>query len=298
MKKFFLSALGCLLIISAFTSCEKKNGTNDKTKSYFAISVTDIGITNATISVKPTDTTMTYLLGVIPTKEYNEDSITSRYSKAFFDDIIDFYSAFGYEMNYIDLFYMGNYNATRNDFTGETDYTIFALGMDTVSFEMTTPVVTSTFTTGKWVKKGERNLGANDAVFYNYVTDEGWWQFISAMPDGNTDNFYLLSVSPVMAETVTGKYTMDDMDPDFTYLRHYAVNGTDTVETDITFIEGTFNVNETSTGATMDAVTKGSDGYIYNIQIEGMLEAEDDANYAPARRNVAVRRHRTLGLKK
>ena len=110
-------------------------------------------------------------------------------------------------------------------------------------------------------------------------------------------DYIFISVSPLITETVTGTYTVEDMDPDYTLLSYYTVNGNDTtVSAYVDFVEGEFTVTETKTGATMEAVTVGSDGYQYTIHATAILK--ENGNYAPARRHMTVRRSKALGVKK
>ena len=299
MKKFLISAFSCLMIISVFTACEKKNNEQkpqEEVKTYFTIEVSDIDATNATVTVTPTDPAITYLFSAVPTSEYNEDSITSRYNKAFFDDILDFYAYFGETIHYADLFYTGKDVQHLNDLQQETAYTVFAVGVDTVSFELSTPVVTTTFRTLKWVKKGAKELSFDDVDFMDAVDNYGWWQMLG-YSISDESHFYYLTVSPEETNTVSGNYTMEDMDTDYTYLRYYTVANGDTTYQHISFIDGLFEVKETETGAEMYAVVNGSDGYEYTLNVVGTY-SEDEEDYAPARRRVAVKRNRAVGVKK
>ena len=90
---------------------------------------------------------------------------------------------------------------------------------------------------------------------------------------------------------------MDDMDSRYTLLAYYAVNGNDTtVSAYVDFVEGQFQVTETETGATMEAIAVGDDGYQYTIHATAILK--ENGNYAPARRHVTVRRSKAPGVKK
>lgn len=298
MKKLLISALSCLMIVSMFSSCKKNNGEVEK--KYFTIEVSELEATSVNITVTPEDPATTYVYNVVPTAEYKEDSITSRYTKAFFDDIIDFYAYYDMNLYYADLFYCGKDEQTINDLEPETDYTVFAVGIDTVTFKLSTPVVTRTFRTAKWVKKGDKELTFSNVLYTNAVEVEGWWQLYgtSAMNNGT---FYFLTVSPSETETVAGTYSMEDMDLDYTYMTHYTVTPTDTISKNISFLEGVFDVKETADGADMEAIVVGSDGYEYTLHVTGILDEDDEdyyEDYAPARRKVAVRRNKAVGVKK
>ena len=305
MKKLFFSALCCLMIVSLFSSCNKKKDEPQDTKKYFTIEVSNVQAISATVTITPADMDMTYLYGVVPTADYNEDSITSRYNKAFFDDIIEYYEwLYEEDLNYSDIFYIGKDQKNVDDLTPQTDYTVFAIGIDTVSFKPSTPVVTVTFRTPKFEKKGDKELTfEGEMLFVDHVADMGWWQFYGYNQVSDT-KIYFLTVSPTETMTVNGTYTMEDMDTDYTYMSEYTVVGNDTTGVTISFIEGTFNVSETATGAEMEAVVLGDDGYEYTLHVAGVYEEEDDMDYAPARRKAnarratAVRRNRFVGTKK
>ena len=93
---------------------------------------------------------------------------------------------------------------------------------------------------------------------------------------------------------------MEDMDLDYTYMINYTVTATDTIAKEISFLEGVFEVNETADGANMEAIVVGSDGYEYTLHVTGLLDEDDEdyEDYAPARRKVAVRRNKAVGVKK
>ncbi len=261
------------------------------------IQVSSVEAGQALVSVTPSNPNITYVYDVVPTQDFDEQSLKTRYTKAFFDDIIEYYSyVYDEPIYYGDIFYKGAEKELFKDLTPETDYTVFAVGVDTVSFLLSTPIATATFRTLPWEKKGEKSIEMLHLTFMDHVADYGWWQLFGSSAWDN-GNFYYLTVSPNEASTVTGTYTLEDMDLDYTYLRYYSVIGNDTTHQDITFLDGTFNVTATETGATMDAEVKGNDGYIYTLHVVG-TPGDDEEEFAPARRNVTVRRSKALGVKK
>lgn len=270
--------------------------SNYEMKGELAISVSDIGPAEAVVAVTPSNPATTYVFSVVPTAEYNEAELKARYTKAFFDDIIEYYLYEGKIYYYGDLFYIGKEVRLFNNLEPATDYTAFAVGVDTATFMLSTPIASASFKTPQWEKIGEKEISFTDVKYDNYVTQAGWWQLYGESE--TTDNtFYFVSVSPIETDVVAGNYTMDDMDTDFTFLQYCTISGNDTTVKNISFIEGLFEMKETETGVELDAVVNGSDGYEYTLYIEALADAEE-SDYAPARRRVAVRRNRAIGLKK
>ncbi len=276
---------------------------DEQDPAFITVAVSDINAVGATVIVTPSNPDITYVYTVVPTGEYDEASLQTRYTKAFFDDIIEYYAYYGKDLYYGDLLYKGKDVYKFNDLTPETDYTVYAVGVDTVTFMLSTPIATQTFRTAKWEKVGEKELSFSNIAFWDKVDNQGWWQL-----NGNSEtignSFYYITVSPAETETVEGNYTMEDMDLDYTFMTHYTVNGSDTTATLINFVEGLFEVKETETGAEMDAIVNGSDGYEYTLHVTGILAVdEDDYNWAPTRRKasarkVTVKRNKAVGIKK
>ncbi len=269
-----------------------------------AIEVSDINAIGATVTVTPSNFGITYVYSVVPTAEYDESSLETHFTKAFFDNYIQFYAYYGETVYYGDLLYKGKEVRTFNDLTPETDYTVYAVGIDTVSFLMSTPIASKTFRTAKWEKLGEKELSFKDVKFDNQVSGKGWWQLYGYSE--TIDNaFYYLTVSPMETDNVAGNYTMEDMDLDWTYMVDGTIIGNDTTYNGmISFVDGLFEVKETETGAEMDAIVNGSDGYEYTLHVTGILAVdEDDYNWAPTRRKasarkVTVKRNKAVGIKK
>ncbi len=276
MKKLLISALSCLLIISVFSSCEKKqNDGPDGTKKNFNIECSNVESFSAQVTVTPADMSMNYLFGAMPSAEYNVDSITSRFTKEFFDNILKLQEmVYDKKYYYADLFYVGKAERLFDELNANTEYTVFAVGIDTVSFKLTTPVETVTFRTLEFAVKGKKEITFDNLDYVDYVQKGGWWQIFgeSAVKD---NQFYYLTVSPVETDKAAGVYTLEDMDADYTFLKHYTINGKDTTVENISFVTGEFELKETPEGATLEATVVGSDGYQYSIHATGISSSDD-----------------------
>lgn len=275
MKKLLISALSCLMIISMFSSCEKKqNDGPDGTKKNFNIECSNVESFSAQVTVTPADMSMNYLFGAMPSAEYNVDSITSRFTKEFFDNILKLQEmVYDKKYYYADLFYVGKAERIFDELSANTEYTVFAVGIDTVSFELKTPVETVIFRTTELVVKGKKELTFDNLDYVDYVQKGGWWQIFGAGPVKD-NQFYYLTVSPVETDKAAGVYTLEAMDPDYTYLKRYTINGKDTTAEIITFVEGTFELKETSEGANLEATVMGNDGYQYTIHATGITSTD------------------------
>ncbi len=94
----------------------------------------------------------------------------------------------------------------------------------------------------------------------DYVATDGWWQIY-----GNDEHF-AVSISNVSTTQAEGIYTIDDLDPDYTYLS--IINGTDT--TDISFVDGsiTLSVDAQTGNVTVAGTLVGDDGNSYNLNLQ------------------------------
>ena len=95
-------------------------------------------------------------------------------------------------------------------------------------------------------------------VWTDAVASEGWWQII-----GTTEN-YEFSLSNVSTTETAGVYTIDDLDPKYSYIT--VMTATDT--TDVTFVDGSVTVEVANDGTvTIVGALVGDDGNVYNFNL-------------------------------
>lgn len=95
-------------------------------------------------------------------------------------------------------------------------------------------------------------------VWTDAVASAGWWQIIGATED------YAFSLSNVSTTEVAGVYTIDDLDPDYSYIT--VMTATDT--TDVTFVDGSVTVAVANDGTvTIVGALVGDDGNVYNFNL-------------------------------
>ena len=95
-------------------------------------------------------------------------------------------------------------------------------------------------------------------VWTDAVASEGWWQII-----GTTEN-YEFSLSNVSTTETAGVYTIDDLDPKYSYIT--VMTATDT--TDVTFVDGSVTVAVANDGTvTIVGALVGDDGNVYNFNL-------------------------------
>lgn len=94
----------------------------------------------------------------------------------------------------------------------------------------------------------------------DYVATDGWWQIYGS------NEQYIVSISNVSTTQAEGTYTIEGLDPDYTYLS--IINGTDT--TDIFFVDGSITLSvDAQTGAvTVAGTLVGNDGKSYNLNLQ------------------------------
>ena len=211
MKKLLISALSCLMIISVFSSCEKKQNEepkpNDK-KTGFTIDIANVTVSSANVTFTPINMEVTYIYGLLPTEQYNEDSILAAYNKDFLEKTIKEYSEY-FQVNvyYADLFTVGVKEEKYEGLTPETDYTVVALGIDTITFEISAPITTKTFRTLKWETTGEMNIQVSSV--------EAGQALVSVTPS-NPNITYVYDVVPTQdfdEQSLKTRYTKAFFDP-------------------------------------------------------------------------------------
>ncbi|MCR4664831.1 MAG: hypothetical protein K5660_05650 [Paludibacteraceae bacterium] len=276
MKKLLISALSCLMMVSVFSSCEKKqNDGPDSTKKYFNIECSNVEDLSAQVTVTPTDMSLTYLFGVMQSADFNSDTITSRLTKEFFDAMLKSYEkVYNQKFYYADLLRIGKTELTFDDLEPQTEYTAFAVALDTVSFKLVTSVETVAFKTLELTIRGKKEITFDELEYVDNLQKGGWWQIFGDSPLKD-NQFYYITVSPVKTNKAEGTYTLEDMDLDYTFLRRYTLNGNDTMVEQIPFIAGAFELKETTEGANLEATVVGKDGYQYTIHATGIFSSDE-----------------------
>ena len=95
-------------------------------------------------------------------------------------------------------------------------------------------------------------------VWTDAVASAGWWQIMGA-----TEN-YEFSLSNISTTETAGVYTIDDLDPDYSYIT--VMTATDT--TDVTFVDGSVTVAVANDGTvTIVGALVGNDGNVYNFNL-------------------------------
>ena len=93
-------------------------------------------------------------------------------------------------------------------------------------------------------------------VYEDYVADAGWWQFMAENDE------YSITISNISTTQAAGTYTIADLDPDYSYITVKAT------ETDIAFVEGSFELTEGADGSrTIEGTVLGNDDSIYYIKL-------------------------------
>ncbi len=95
-------------------------------------------------------------------------------------------------------------------------------------------------------------------VWTDAVASAGWWQIM-----GETED-YAFSLSNISTTETAGVYTIDDLDPDYSYIT--VMTATDT--TDVTFVDGSVTVAVANDGTvTIVGDLVGDDGNVYHFDL-------------------------------
>ena len=140
MKKFFLFMAAALVTFS-LASCDKKDKEKDEptpeVKAAFTISVSEVTAKTAHIEVTPAaETTGTYYWDIIDAAEAAEltdDAKVAAYFKDYFDYVIEYYGAYGYELTYADLLLDAADGVDSYDYESldpNTNYVVIAISLD------------------------------------------------------------------------------------------------------------------------------------------------------------------------
>ena len=122
---------------------------DDPAEVTFAISVSDITATGATVSVVPSDATVTYYFAAIEKSTFDSYSDAQTFATEYIADVKSYVELLGYELS--DMLSQGNDSYSyAGTFTASTEYYAFAVGVDTDG-TVTTDVATEAFTTGEAV---------------------------------------------------------------------------------------------------------------------------------------------------
>lgn len=138
MKKFF-GLVAAALVAFGFASCNGTNGGNEPEPEVaaFTIEVSEITTKSALIEVTPAEgTTGTYYWDIVDASdaaELTDDAKVAAYFKDYFDYVIEYYAASGYEVTYEDLLLdatkgMDSYNYTSLE--SNTEYTVIAIALN------------------------------------------------------------------------------------------------------------------------------------------------------------------------
>lgn len=132
MKKFFVF-VAAALVAFGFTAC---NG-NDPENADYQIAIDNITTKGAHIAVTPAEgVTGTYYWDVVEASEAAQlktDDQVAAYFKDYFDYVIEYYTAYGYEVSYADLLLDAAKGMDEYEYTGldaNTEYVVFAIALD------------------------------------------------------------------------------------------------------------------------------------------------------------------------
>lgn len=278
MKKFLFAAICCLSLAAAFTSCKKDSKEPEPVVTgLFTIKTDSVTATSAKVIITPKAEVGAYYFDIVPAANYNAATIAQDI-KEYLDQMIAQYSQY-IEITYADFASEGPDSYMFPSLYPNTEYVIVAYGLNIETGLPDTDIETARFKTPDVQVIGEKTLDFDVNTSYNdQTTDQGWWQFMGET-DVVNNQYYVFSASNYdEVSEAAGTYDWSVMDPDYTYLIYYTINGTDTTYQYIDFLSGQFEVVTAGNSATLNAVAVGNDNIRYTIHIEAAQNA------LPARR--------------
>lgn len=248
----------------------------------YAIAVSNIAATSATVTVTPASATDTYYWDLLEVNTY--DSLANglyadtygyadvfSYCKDYLDYVIEFYAAYGYSLTYADLIYSG---VDAYDFTGldsDAEYVVFAFHMGTDGVGVA-PIDTVHFTTTEVVASSNViTLSAKDGVVSIATT--------------NNDPYFFWMESLAEYQKYQSDFSeaslLDEIETWINSLEHYDINplyavlsGNDTYSLEEFFATWFDDVPETgdyvAMAAPYDGVINGTPAYVqFHYEADG-----------------------------
>lgn len=179
----------------------------------FTISVSEITATGASVSITPAEENQTYLATVLEKsviEGFEDDAALVAEVKSEMDDLIEYYTQYGYTVSYADFCYTGADVMPVSSLDPETEYAVIAYGIDTETAAATTAVEAAYFTTTEAAQsENVLTLTYEDGKLYVKTTTNDPWIYI---PESVAEyNKYQadLSQESVNAEMDDWAYTLD-----------------------------------------------------------------------------------------
>lgn len=179
----------------------------------FTISVSEITATGASVSITPAEENQTYLATVLEKsviEGFEDDAALVAEVKSEMDDLIEYYTQYGYTVSYADFCYTGADVMPVSSLDPETEYAVIAYGIDTETAAATTAVEAAYFTTTEAAQsENVLTLTYEDGKLYVKTTTNDPWIYIPetlASYNEYQDDFTQESVN---AEMDDWAYTLD-----------------------------------------------------------------------------------------
>ncbi len=266
MKKI-LSVVAAAVIALSFASC--KGGKNTPEAEKFAIAITDITSTGATITITPADTTAYYYWSVVASEllqKYTADSIALLLMQ---QEVEEYQSTFEslVEEGYI---VKGKDAYTYSTLDPDTGYLAIAFNVDK-DLKVTSEAVTKEFKTAEFVVTGHETLSSNNAEFIDYIDAAGLFQVIL-----EDDTKGLALYLAFFADGLEGEFTQDDL---FALYSGFALGNK---EYSIVSLAVKNVLSADGTQLTVTGKMAASNGIEYDLKL--VATADSYAEAAPARK--------------
>lgn len=143
MKKIFSFLLVAAGLVLGLASCEDNNS-----KAHFAIEVSDITATSATVTIVPTDANELYYFDVMTKDQIDAFGSYDELAEAYLDYIKQDIAQYQGQYTMEDVLSQGTDAYTFPSLSPETEYIAFAFAVD-AAYEFTGVIETKTFTTAE-----------------------------------------------------------------------------------------------------------------------------------------------------
>ena len=240
----------------------------------FNIAVDSLSFSGAYIAVTPSNNEATYYWGIYKSGDIEglPDAQLCAGFKSEIEEMIEYYGYFGYDLTFEDFLSKGPDAYKYNSLEANTAYTVVAVAMGSLG-TCAGAVAKYDFSTPGVEPKETIALDFHDAQLGDYREFDGSFQIVAAPKDSSL----VIFLNPY-SESLTGTFTIEDMDPDYSGVIDYVA------QADYSIIDAEFTGVEGNEGVTYTGWLIATNEIKYTFTFNAALPTDEIAGGAPARR--------------